>query len=145
MPETCLSHPTDDRVHDPSTSTDVVIIGGGFFGLFLAEYCARRVGRVVLCEQAPALMRRASSNNQARVQGGYPYPRSILTAVRSRVNFPRFVEEFHPAVDDTFEKVYAIGRRFSKVTADQFFVSMQRIGAPIRPATERIAELFDPT
>ena len=37
-------------------------------------------------------------------------PRSVLTAVRSRVNLPRFVDEFRTAIDSSFEKVYAIGR-----------------------------------
>jgi glycine/D-amino acid oxidase-like deaminating enzyme len=68
----------------------------------------------------------------------------VLTATRSRANFPRFVEEFAPAIDSSFEKVYVIGRRFSKVTADQFETSMKRIGAPIRPAPKEIAALFDP-
>lgn len=123
---------------------DVLVIGGGFYGLYLAEFLARRVARVVLCEREPGLMRRASYANQARVHNGYHYPRSVLTATRSRANFPRFVEEFAPAIDSSFEKVYAIGRRFSKVTADQFETSMKRIGAPIRPAPKAIAALFDP-
>jgi glycine/D-amino acid oxidase-like deaminating enzyme len=124
-------------------SCDALVIGGGFYGLYLAEYLARRGDRVILCERDSDLMRRASYANQARVHNGYHYPRSILTALRSRVNYPRFVAEFRPAIDDSFEKVYAVGRRFSKVTADQFYQSMRRIGAEIRPAPKRIAELFD--
>ena len=62
-----------------------------------------------------------------------------------RVNFPRFVDEFRAAVDSSFESVYAVGRRFSKVTADQFDGSMRRVGAPIRPAPKAIQALFDPT
>ena len=94
---------------------DVLVIGGGFYGLFLAEFAAARFRRVLLCEAGPGLMRRASYANQARVHNGYHYPRSVLTATRSRANFPRFVEEFAPAIDSSFEKVYAIGRRFSKL------------------------------
>jgi glycine/D-amino acid oxidase-like deaminating enzyme len=124
---------------------DSLVIGGGFYGLYLAEWLAGRGGRVVLCERDDRLMRRASFANQARVHNGYHYPRSILTALRSRANYPRFVEEFRPAIDDTFEAVYAIGRQFSKVTADQFYESMRRIGADIRPAPKRLAHLFDAT
>src|SRR3954453_8374790 len=112
---------------------DAVIVGGGFYGLYLAEFLAARVGRVVLCERGPDLMARASYANQARVHNGYHYPRSVLTAVRSRVNFPRFVDEFGPAVDATFEKLYAVARRGSKVTAGQFAEAMRRIGAPVEP------------
>jgi glycine/D-amino acid oxidase-like deaminating enzyme len=122
---------------------DVLISGGGFFGLYLAEYLAARVGRVILCERESQLMQRASYSNQARVHNGYHYPRSILTALRSRINFTRFVKEFEPAIDSSFHKVYAVGRRLSKVTADQFYEIIRRIGAPIRPAPPSIASLFD--
>ncbi|MBN9518151.1 FAD-binding oxidoreductase [bacterium] len=121
---------------------DAVVVGGGFYGLYLAEQLAARLRRVLLCEAGPALMARASYANQARVHNGYHYPRSVLTAVRSRVNFPRFVAEFRPAVDATFEKLYAVARRGSKVTAGQFAEAMRRIGAPVEPADAATAGQF---
>lgn len=122
---------------------DALIVGGGFYGLYLAEFLAARLPRVLLCERGAALMGRASYANQARVHNGYHYPRSVLTALRSRVNFPRFVAEFRPAVDAGFEKVYAVARQGSKVTAEQFAESMRRIGAPIEPADDAVRNLFD--
>lgn len=122
---------------------DALVIGGGFYGLYLAELLATRLHRVLLCEQSAGLMRRASYSNQARIHNGYHYPRSVLTAIRSRVNFPRFVDEFQTAVDSSFEKVYAVARRGSKVTADQFAEAMRRIGAPIEPAGDEVRGLFD--
>lgn len=122
---------------------DVVIIGGGFYGLYLADRLAA-TQRVVVCERGPALMSRASYSNQARVHNGYHYPRSFLTAVRSRVNFPRFTAEFADAIHSSFRKVYAVARRGSKVTAAQFVESMRRIGAPIRSAPGPLTKLFDP-
>jgi glycine/D-amino acid oxidase-like deaminating enzyme len=127
----------------PDESCEVVVIGGGFYGLYLAEYLSTRAGRVILFEREPDLMRRASHANQARVHNGYHYPRSALTAGRSRANFPRFVDEFRPAIDTTFEMVYGVGRRFSKITADQFYASIRRIGAPIWPAPKNVAAMFD--
>src|SRR4051812_50175411 len=121
---------------------DAVVAGGGFYGLYLAEQLAARVRRVLLCEAGPALMARASYANQARVHNGYHYPRSVLTAVRSRVNFPRFLEEFGSAILQPVTHLYAIGRRGSLITADQFFRSMQRIGAPVAPAPPELADLF---
>jgi glycine/D-amino acid oxidase-like deaminating enzyme len=124
---------------------DALIIGGGFYGLHLAEYMAARVPRVLLCERSTGLMQRASFVNQARVHNGYHYPRSILTAVRSRVNFHRFLDEFSPAIDSTYDSVYAVGRHFSKVSSAQFYQSVRRFGAPIRPAPDAIKRLFAPT
>jgi len=122
---------------------DALVTGGGFYGLYLAEFLAARLPRVLLCERGPDLMGRASYANQARVHNGYHYPRSVLTALRSRVNFPRFVAEFGPAVVSDFEKVYAIARHTSKVTAEQFAEGMRRIGAPIEPAADAVRKLFD--
>src|SRR4051812_21039143 len=122
---------------------DALIVGGGFYGLYLAEVLASRLRRVLLCERGPDLMGRASSANQARVHNGYHYPRSVLTALRSRVNFPRFVDEFRPAVRADFEKVYAIARQTSKVTAEQFAEGMRRGGAGIDPSDDPVRKLFD--
>src|SRR5438046_869192 len=106
-------------------SRDALIIGGGFYGLYLAGQLVRRFDRVVLCEREAGLMRRASYHNQARVHNGYHYPRSVLTASRSCRNFPRFVEEFREAVDASFVKIYAVGRRLSTVSARQFLGCMR--------------------
>jgi glycine/D-amino acid oxidase-like deaminating enzyme len=123
---------------------DALVIGGGFYGLYLAEFLAFRLPRVVLCERGDSPMGRASYSNQARVHNGYHYPRSMLTALRSRVNFPRFAADFRDAVRSDFEKVYAIPRQGSKVTAEQFAQSMRRIGAAIEPAKDAVKKLFDP-
>src|SRR5262247_1503259 len=95
---------------------DALVIGGGFYGLYLAEALAARLPRVLLCDRAADLMARASFGNQARVHNGYHYPRSVLTALRSRVNFPRFTEEYADCLDGGFEKLYAVARTGSKVS-----------------------------
>src|SRR5438093_333836 len=89
---------------------DAVVIGGGFYGMMVAEFLARRRQRVLLCEREADFMQRASYVNQARVHQGYHYPRSILTALRSRINFQRFVGDFPECIESSFEKLYAIGR-----------------------------------
>ena len=122
---------------------DVLVVGGGFYGLYLAATLAERYARVRLVEREAGLMRRASYANQARIHGGYHYPRSVLTAGRSRANYPRFVAEFREAATTTFDAVYAIARIGSLITAEQFAVAMQRIGAPIATVPTAIRNLFD--
>jgi glycine/D-amino acid oxidase-like deaminating enzyme len=122
---------------------DHLVVGGGFYGAVLASELASRGRRVVLCERAGDLLQRASLNNQARVHNGYHYPRSLLTALRSRVNFQRFSDEFSPAIVSNFRKLYAVPRRFSKVSARQFLRFVEQIGAPIEPASRQDAALFD--
>ncbi len=123
---------------------DAVVVGGGFYGAYIAASLARRVATVVLAEREGALLTRASHNNQARVHGGYHYPRSILTSLRSRANYPRFVTEYAPAIDRSFTKLYAIARRRSKVTAGQFAEFCRRIGAPAKQAGLAVTRCFDP-
>lgn len=54
---------------------DAVIIGGGFFGCCLALYLRSVYDRILIIEEQPELLTRASRVNQARVHSGFHYPR----------------------------------------------------------------------
>lgn len=124
-------------------SWDAVVIGGGFFGASIALLLQERGLSVVILEREKELMTRASYNNQARVHGGYHYPRSLMTAIRSSINFPRFVAEYADCIKSDFEKYYAVGKIGSKVSARQFANFMQRIGAPLEKPPARVVKLFN--
>jgi glycine/D-amino acid oxidase-like deaminating enzyme len=123
----------------------IVIAGGGFFGCSIAMMLHRRGWHPVVVEEAEDLLTQASRVNQARVHGGYHYPRSLMTAYRSRQNYEKFRGHYRDAIVDQFTKVYAVGRLFSKVTANQFELFMKRVGAPLREAPDTIKGLFNPT
>ncbi len=123
---------------------DVLVIGGGMFGTWLACDAAARGHSVVLCEERQALHQVASLVNQARIHNGYHYPRSILTGLRSRENFERFATEFPGAVHRDFTHLYAIARHGSHVTAQQFALFCERIGAECVAADPGEASVFDP-
>jgi glycine/D-amino acid oxidase-like deaminating enzyme len=131
--------------HHSKASFDTIIIGGGFYGLRIAQYLREElnVKRVLIIEKESQVMQRASYNNQARVHNGYHYPRSVLTALRSRVNLPIFSKEYEEAIVDDFDKYYGVATTFSKVSATQFERFFQRIGAEILPAPDAQA-LFNP-
>lgn len=126
------------------TGQPIVVIGGGFYGCSIAEYLGRQGAEVLLLEQASDLLTRASYHNQARLHGGYHYPRSFSTAYRSRLNFERFLQDFRPAIVDQFTKLYAIARVGSKVSPHQFEFFCRTIEAPLRPASSRLQKLFSP-
>jgi glycine/D-amino acid oxidase-like deaminating enzyme len=125
---------------------DAIVIGGGFYGSAIAVYLSRQRGfrNVLLFEREPALMTRASYRNQARAHNGYHYPRSFTTAYRSRINLPRFVQDWPDAISKDFRKLYAIARRNSKVTARQFARFCREIGAPLEAAPLDLRALFEP-
>ena len=123
-----------------------IIIGGGIYGCFVALRLSELYGSagVVIIEKQPDIILRASYNNQARVHNGYHYPESSpLTALRSRVNAPRFLADFKDAIFTDFDQYYAISRRQSNVTSSQFEQVCHRVGASIKPAPASIKRLFN--
>lgn len=124
---------------------DTIIIGGGFYGLRIAQFLVDELGQknVLVIEKEADVMLRASYNNQARVHNGYHYPRSILTALRSRVNMPIFSEEYKEAIVDDFIKYYGVAKNFSKVSARQFLRFYERIDAEIKSAPDAM-RYFNP-
>ena len=128
----------------PVPNRQVVIAGGGFFGCSIAMMLHRRGWQPIVVEDADRLLTKASRVNQARVHGGYHYPRSLMTAYRSRHNYEKFRRVYREAIVDQFTKVYAIGSLFSKVTANQFEVFMKRVGAPLKESPAAIQRLFNP-
>jgi glycine/D-amino acid oxidase-like deaminating enzyme len=121
---------------------DTVVIGGGFYGCRLALTMRER-GTVCLVEREPALLVRASLLNQARVHHGYHYPRSILTSLRSRANYARFLDEYADCIDDSFPHYYAVARTMSKTSAVQFTQFCRRIDVPLEEAPKDVCGLFD--
>ena len=122
---------------------NVAVIGGGFFGMYIAEFLANKGHKVNLYEKGNSCMSRASYNNQARIHNGYHYPRSLLTAQRSRISFSKFNDEFKETVEDSYKSYYLIGRMLSKVTAKQFENFCKRIDAPCEIASGKIRELIN--
>jgi len=121
------------------------VIGGGFFGAMIALKLKREryFEHVVLFEREHALLARASRFNQARIHGGYHYPRSFVTAYRSRQNYPRFLADFPSAVLSEVRHFYAIARNHSQISASHFERFAQAIGASLEPADEDLWALFE--
>src|SRR5678810_210538 len=94
----------------PAHAANAIVVGGGFFGAWLALELARRGRAVVLVEREAGLLQRASFHNQARVHNGYHYPRSILTGLRSRLNYQRFLRDYGDCAEQSFPHYYAIAR-----------------------------------
>lgn len=124
---------------------DAIVIGGGFYGAVISNYLVehRQFSRVLIVEQESELMKHASYHNQARIHGGYHYPRSLTTALRSRILFPKFTHDFAQAVCNNFTKIYAIAKLNSKVNSKQFINFCKEINAPIEPVDKTYRSFFN--
>lgn len=91
---------------------------------------------MLLMEKEKDLFRKASTVNQARLHGGYHYPRSVATAVMSDENKARFTAAHREFINFGFEKYYAIDRSASMTDARQF----RRFCAHIDLPCERVKE-----
>jgi glycine/D-amino acid oxidase-like deaminating enzyme len=123
---------------------DAVVIGGGFFGCCLALALRTVCDRVLLLEREADLMTRASQVNQARVHTGFHYPRSMVTARRSRALQARFIAAFPDAIISDFRMLYAVARHRSKVTTSRFSALFRALDAPFAEASRADASLFEP-
>lgn len=123
---------------------DAVVIGGGVYGCVLALSLAKQFKSVIIIESKDELITKASYVNQARIHNGYHYPRSFLTAIRSHINYARFVVDFKKAIYDDYKQYYAIARHFSKTTSYQFSKFASQIESPIKRVPSEILRLFNP-
>src|SRR5688572_13256562 len=124
-------------MHIMRSKFDVAVIGGGFYGCILALELKKKFKKVVLLEEEKDLLLKASYNNQARIHNGYHYPRSFITALRSHLNYAKFVKDFENSVVDNFLSVYAIAKN-SKVSSQQFMKFCSKIGSPLKRAPLKI-------
>lgn len=132
------------RPGQDADDVDYLIIGGGFYGCCLALFLHSLGRRILVVEAEHELLTRASRVNQARIHSGFHYPRSVLTAVKSKMLHRRFAADFPEAVVDDFQMLYAIVRRRSRVSAKRFHRMFAGMGAPIQPADPTQTALFDP-
>lgn len=115
---------------------DFVIVGGGIFGCYAALHLSRKGAKVALIEKEAQLFQKASLVNQARLHGGYHYPRSIATAALSDEHKARFTAEHRQFVNFNFEKYYAIDRFGSFTDPLQF----ERFCAYLHIRCDRVSE-----
>lgn len=128
------------NTHSPKGKS-IAVIGAGFFGLYSALMLAEKGYEVKIFERNSKAMGEASLYNQARIHGGYHYPRSIQTGARSRLSYTRFTEQFSSAVRMTDKSIYAIANG-SRISAQKFQQYCKIINAPLQNLTKNEMEIF---
>lgn len=116
----------------------VAVVGGGIFGVTVAAELADEGHDVDLFEQHRDLLMAASGINQYRLHRGYHYPRSPETARAAKASETSFRSAYGPAVIDEYDHFYAIAKRDSLTSAQDFIRFCEAMGLEHKPATPPI-------
>jgi FAD dependent oxidoreductase len=107
----------------------ILVIGGGLFGCSVAIELARNKSfQVTIVEKEFDIMMNASKVNHNRLHLGYHYLRSIPTAVQSIEGLLSFMFNYGEAVITQFPNYYAIAKKGSKTSADEFIGFCHEVG-----------------
>jgi glycine/D-amino acid oxidase-like deaminating enzyme len=106
---------------------DVIVVGGGLFGLTAALRLAPRYRTLVLEEQADVLLG-ASYVNQNRLHSGFHYPRSLETAYESIDAYEAFEARFGAALRP-HENYYAVVADGSETSPSEYAAFLAELEA----------------
>ncbi len=96
---------------------------------------------VSLFDSSNEIMQLASKNNQNRLHMGLHYPRDLPTAIQSRIGFSKFIETFPSAVRYDFDNYYALSKKNSRVSKEEFTKFIVESGIVVN-AIETPKDLF---
>lgn len=106
---------------------EVVIMGGGIFGLTTAVVLANNGYSVTIIEKTTQLMSAASLVNQNRIHYGFHYPRSESTCTEIIQALESFKSFYPDCINGSFDKFYAISSENSKTNSSEFFYQMSTV------------------
>ena len=98
----------------------IAVIGAGIFGCEISVALAKSGYDVPLFEKKDEILNGSTTNSVRRLHLGFHYPRSVETAVQSRLGFRKFMERYPESVDSNFPNYYAIAKEDSKTTTTEF-------------------------
>ena len=116
------------------TKQQVLIIGGGIFGLTAAIVLGEAGIKVAVVEKEEDIMLGASLVNQNRIHYGYHYPRSKDTCLESLEGLDSFKEFYNDSIFTAFKKYYAIAKEGSHINANQFHAFCENLGLHLEEA-----------
>ena len=116
------------------TKEQVLIIGGGIFGMTAAIVLSEAGLKVTLIEKEKDVMLGASLVNQNRIHFGYHYPRSKATCLESLEGLQTFKEYYGESIHTDFTKYYAIAKNGSHLNADEFYKFCTNLNLSLKEA-----------
>lgn len=112
--------------------TNVAIIGGGFYGAFVASEVKAHNPKldVTILEKEAKPFTQASSTNQGQFHMGYMYSGDQMLAGECTENISRFYRNFNDAVDHGVNSLYGI-HKHSEISAQDYAAFCEDVGLPL--------------
>lgn len=113
--------------------TDVAIIGGGFYGAFVANEIKTVQPNldVTILEKKSELFGEASNTHQGRFHKGYLQSADQGLAIECADNAKKFYDEYGEAVDNEVKSLYGI-HQGSEISPDEYVAFCNRLQLPLR-------------
>lgn len=109
---------------------DIVVLGGGVYGLYTALFFSQREVNVAIIDVDQHFFSRASMVNQARLHNGLHYPRGQKT-VNSILKYKeRFMHDFGESINSQFKAYYAIANNGSLTNKSEYEYFMNKNNIP---------------
>jgi glycine/D-amino acid oxidase-like deaminating enzyme len=120
-----------------ATKYDVAVIGGGFYGCFVAYQIAANFPElsIVVLEKEESLFSRASGTNQGQLHLGYMYSADVELAAECARNARLFEEHFPAAIDRDVTCYFGI-HRDSEIDPAGYENFCAALNLPVRPAPQ---------
>lgn len=116
-------------------AVNVVVIGGGIFGVEVALKAKSLGLSVKLYEAKDDILAGASQNNQNRLHLGFHYPRDLETGRQSIRGFNAFREKYRESIQDGFINAYLIANHNSLTSLANYFTFCQKLGLQFKQIT----------
>ena len=99
----------------------IAIVGGGFYGCFIAYKILKKFPKLKISvfEKNSDLLLEAAINNQYRLHQGFHYPRSNKTILQTIYGFKKFTNEFKRFIYIPKENYYLIHKK-SKISFSKY-------------------------
>ena len=100
-----------------STIKNICIIGGGWYGCYIAEYLLEHFNylNITIIDEKHDIFEGSSSNNQNRLHLGFHYPKCDITKNKCKLYYTKFVNKYKEVILPINKNYYVIS---SKSTID---------------------------
>jgi flavin-dependent dehydrogenase len=112
--------------------SDVLIIGGGIFGLDAAVALSKAGNRVTIFEQNESILTGTSGSSLLRIHSGLHYPRDTATAKQSKDGEFIFRKKYSDCINYGFKNYYAIAKMNTRTTPEKFELFADKLSFPYR-------------